>query len=413
MSRLLTPTLAMLFLLLSGSPLIAHLTPNSELVLDFASGHIMLDAIIPEGDYRAAANAPRARDALYAARWLAGEVAATSPDGRRWRVAVERTQFVERAGPPDLHALIRLTPPPRASPRVLTLHWSAVIGQTPDHFVLLLVGADHGGGVLRSDRALIGALRGDRQSIVIDRGAPSAWAGFRAAFRLGMHHIAEGTDHLLFLLALLLPAPLLASGARWATPRRTAGALGKLAGTITAFTAGHSLTLVIAALTAAHLPPQPVELLIAVSIAIAALHAVRPIFPGREAWVAAGFGLVHGLAFATLVGDVGLGGGDRLLAILGFNLGIEAIQLGVAAVAIVPLIVMAPTPPYAFVRTGGGLFAGMAALAWIAQRVSGTDNGLAGAVEGVAAQAHWLLLALFILALAARRKFRAMATIVR
>ena len=98
MSRLPTPTLAMLFLLLSGSPLIAHLTPNSELVLDFASGHIMLDAIIPEGDYRAAANAPRARDPIYAARWLAGEVAATSPDGRRWRVAVERTQFVERDG---------------------------------------------------------------------------------------------------------------------------------------------------------------------------------------------------------------------------------------------------------------------------------------------------------------------------
>jgi HupE / UreJ protein len=398
-------TLALLF----TAPLLAHLTPNSEVALDFNADHILVDAIIPEGDYRTAANAPARRDTAFAARWLAGQVAATSPDGRAWRVTVESAEFVQRAGPPDLHSIIRLTPPPGASPRALTLRWSAVVAQTPDHFALLLVGADHGAGVIRDDRALIGAVRGAQQTVTIDRGAPSIWGGFRAAFRLGMHHIAEGTDHILFLLALLLPAPLIASAARWSGPRPVRSALWKLAGTITAFTLGHSLTLVVAALTAVQLPAQPVELLIAVSILIAAIHAIRPIFPGREPWVAAGFGLVHGLAFATLIGDAGLGGGDRLMAILGFNLGIEAIQIGVAALAIAPLLLIAPTPAYRVVRIAGALFAAVAALAWIAERASGIDNALTGAIDAVAAQAHWLFAGLIVLALLARWNFRATA----
>lgn len=393
--------------LLFTAPLLAHLTPNSEVALDFKPDHVLVDAIIPEGDYRAAAQPPAGRDTAFAARWLAGQVAATAPDGRAWRVTVESAEFAQRAGPPDLFARIRLTPPPGASPRALTLRWSAVVGQTPDHFALLLVGADLGAGVIRDDRELIGAVRGAQQTVVIDRGAPSPWGGFRAAFRLGMHHIAEGTDHILFLLALLLPAPLVAAAERWTGPRPIRSALWTLAGTITAFTLGHSLTLVVAALTAVQLPAQPVELLIAVSILIAALHAIRPIFPGREAWVAAGFGLVHGLAFATLIGDAGLGGGDRLLAILGFNLGIEAIQIGVAALAIAPLLLMAPTRAYAAVRIAGALFAAVAALAWIAERASGTGNAVTVVVETVATQAHWLLLGLIVFALLARRNFRA------
>lgn len=382
-------------------PVAAHLTPNSEIALDFDAEGVTIDAIIPEGDYVAAAAVPNDRDTARAARWLATQVAATAPDGRAWQVAVTRAEFVQRAGPPDLHALVRLTPPPGASPRRFTLRWSAVVAQNPDHFALILVGADHDGGTIRSDRALIGAVRGDRQTLAVDRGAASAMGAFTAAFRLGMKHIAEGTDHLLFLLALLLPAPFIAVAHRWSEPRGVRGTLLKLAATITAFTLGHSLTLLVAALFEWRLPAQPVETLIAVSILVAAVHAIRPIFPGREGWVAAGFGLVHGLAFATLVGDAGLAGSGRLVAILGFNLGIEAIQLGVALLAMVPLLLIARTPAYAPLRIGGALFAAVAAIAWIAERVSGIDNGIAGSIDGIAAQAHWLLVALIIVAVLA------------
>jgi hypothetical protein len=56
-------------------------------------------------------------------------------------------------------------------------------------------------------------------------------------------------------------------------------------------------------------------------VLISAIHAARPIFPGREPLVALGFGLVHGLAFATLIANFGLGAATRVTAILGFNLG--------------------------------------------------------------------------------------------
>ena len=117
-------------------------------------------------------------------------------------------------------------------------------------------------------------------------------------------------------------------------------------------------------------PGQPLRIILvehdrgtadSLSILVAAIHAVRPVFPGREAWVAAGFGLVHGLAFATLVSDAGVAGSDRLLSIVGFNLGIEAVQLLVAGLAIGPLMVLARTPDYHWVRTGLAVVAGVAA----------------------------------------------------
>ena len=68
-------------------------------------------------------------------------------------------------------------------------------------------------------------------------------SGFEGAFRLGARHIAEGTDHLLFLLVLLLPAPLLACGARWAQCATIRGSLLQITKIVTAFTLGHSVTL--------------------------------------------------------------------------------------------------------------------------------------------------------------------------
>ena len=137
---------------------------------------------------------------------------------------------------------------------------------------------------------------------------------FSSLFRLGMRHIAEGTDHLLFLLTLLLPAPLLAAGRRWGAAAGVRQSLLRMLGIVTAFTLGHSLTLMLAALGVLHVPGRPIEVLIAVSIFVSALHALRPILPGivpgKEARIAAFFGLIHGLAFAATLDRLGLGRGS-------------------------------------------------------------------------------------------------------
>jgi uncharacterized protein (TIGR03437 family) len=90
--------------------------------------------------------------------------------------------------------------------------------------------------------------------------------------------------------------------------------------------------------------------LIAFSILVSAVHALRPLFPGKEIYVAAGFGLVHGLAFATVLSCLQLNAGPMALSILGFNLGIELMQLFVIAVTMPWLVLLSLTPLYPRVR---------------------------------------------------------------
>ncbi len=197
------------------------------------------------------------------------------------------------------------------------------------------------------------------------------WLGLELSslFHLGMRHIAEGTDHLLFLLALLLPAPLLAVGTRWADPATVRQSLLHILGIVTAFTIGHSLTLTVAAMNLIHVPSRPVEVVIALSILVSAVHALRPLFPGKEAWVAAFFGLIHGLAFASTLDRLGLSRWDRVAGILSFNLGIETMQVLVVAVVLPSLLVMSRTSAYSAFRILGAVLACIASAMWIAERL--------------------------------------------
>jgi hypothetical protein len=226
-------------------------------------------------------------------------------------------------------------------------------------------------------------------------------SGFAGVFRLGMRHIAEGTDHLLFLLVLLLPAPLLSAGSRWAGYTGAREALLRILRVVTAFTMGHSITLALAALGLVHVPSRPIEVLIAVSILVSAVHALRPLFPGREAAIAAFFGLIHGLAFATALSDLGFTGGYRLVAILGFNLGIETMQLIVIAATMPSLVLLSRTRAYPALRIGGALFAGAASVGWVIERVLDAHSSVDLVVDRIAHFAPWLVAALFLASLAA------------
>jgi len=223
--------------------------------------------------------------------------------------------------------------------------------------------------------------------------------GFASIFRLGIRHIAEGTDHLLFLLVLLLPAPLLAAHSRWAGFAGARQSLVRILKIVTAFTIGHSITLALAALGLVHVPSRPIEVLIALSILISAIHALRPLFPGREARIAAFFGLIHGLAFAATLEQLGLGRWERVAGILAFNLGIETMQLLVVVATLPSLLLMSRTRAYPFLRIGGALFAGIASLGWIAERLLSVHNPLGVAVDILAHNALWIAVALFLISL--------------
>jgi hypothetical protein len=208
-----------------------------------------------------------------------------------------------------------------------------------------------------------------QRSLQVQGADPRWWSGSTDLFRLGVQHIAEGTDHLLFLLTLLLPAALLVKDGKWAGFGGARHLLVHLLKVVTAFTLGHSVTLMLGAWGTVRLPEQPVEFAIAVSILFSAVHAWRPIFPRREGWIAFGFGLVHGLAFASAIRELQLSGARLVTGVLAFNLGIEAMQMVVILIAAPLLILLARRPSYRMVRQAAALMSAVMAIVWMSQRV--------------------------------------------
>jgi hypothetical protein len=380
--------LRLLLALLFAAPAAAHLTPNSEVRLDFGERAVTADIIVPQGEYAYATGNSVTNDAAsqsLAGRYLAEHMSVHAPDGRAWAVQIERLQFVQIAGPPDLHAVALFTPPAGAPVDRLTLDWRAVIDAVPSHFALIVTGE-------AGAREVLGAVRQGSYALAIDRsqGAGRAFAG---AVGIGAHHILGGTDHLMFLLALLLPAPLIAAGGRWTGRRPPPETFVQLARIVTAFTIGHSVTLVGATLGGWALPVAPVEVAIAVSVLVSAIHALRPLFPGREPLIAGGFGLVHGLAFATLVRDAGVGMASSAVGLLGFNLGIELVQLAIVCLALPALLILSASPRYALLRVTAGVLCAGAASVWIAVRTGLIPAAAAQVLDLVIGQLGWAIAA--------------------
>ena len=175
-----------------------------------------------------------------------------------------------------------------------------------------------------------GFFPGDGISVEVPLSELKAGAGSLGSLaarylQLGAEHILFGVDHLLFILGLLL----LLQG------------FWKLIQTVTAFTIAHSITLACAALGIFPVPNAPIEVLIALSI----MFLAREIIMGQRGqqtlvhskpWVVAfAFGLIHGFGFANALGDIGLNQADIPLALLFFNLGVEAGQVAFICVLIV------------------------------------------------------------------------------
>jgi hydrogenase/urease accessory protein HupE len=205
----------------------------------------------------------------------------------------------------------------------------------------------------------IARLTPESPSFVV-AGRQTEWEVARAYFLLGVDHILSGLDHLLFVFALIL---LIHD--RW-----------MLVKTITAFTLAHSITLAGASLGYFSLPQEPVEATIALSIAFVASELVK-MKPGERRlseaypWVVAfAFGLLHGFGFAGALKDIGLPQSDVPLALLSFNLGVEAGQLlFVVGVLVVFRAVNAlATVPLAQARLAAAYLIGTVAMVWLVAR---------------------------------------------
>jgi len=194
-------------------------------------------------------------------------------------------------------------------------------------------------GLLRFERgggAQTGVLSPERPRLAFKAGEESALSQFFDYLREGVWHIWIGFDHILFLLSLLLPAVLILKNRTWNPAERFRDTFWDVFRVVTSFTVAHSITLSLAALSVISLPSRLVESTIALSVLLAALNNLWPVVAERRWAVAFAFGLIHGFGFASVLTDLGLPQGALLLALVGFNLGVEAGQLAIVA-AFLPL----------------------------------------------------------------------------
>jgi len=219
-------------------------------------------------------------------------------------------------------------------------------------------------GLLRAkfgEQTVTGVLGPDRPTLSLDPEGRSRLEQFLDYAREGVWHIWIGFDHVLFLLSLLLPAVLLAS--------RFPPAFWDVLKVVTAFTVAHSITLALAALSVVSLPSRLVESAIALSVILAALNNLWPVVQRARWLVAFTFGLIHGFGFASVLTELGLPQDTLLLALVGFNLGVEVGQLAIVGVFLPVAFLLRDTWAYRrVVAVGGSAAIALIAFGWLVER---------------------------------------------
>ncbi|MEO8144127.1 MAG: HupE/UreJ family protein [Betaproteobacteria bacterium] len=213
-------------------------------------------------------------------------------------------------------------------PATLEVSYSLLFDLDPTHRGLLRFE--------RGDASQTWVLSPEKPSVTLKAGEASRLAQFLDYLKEGIWHIWIGFDHILFLVSLLLPSVLVLRNGTWHPAERFRGTFWDVLKVVTSFTVAHSITLSLAALSVISLPSRLVESVIALSVVLAALNNLKPVVAERRWAVAFAFGLIHGFGFASVLADLGLPQGALLLALVGFNLGVECGQLAIVA-AFLPL----------------------------------------------------------------------------
>lgn len=372
----------------------AHPMPNSLVDLKITPKNLVFEIQMPLADFETAfgekvdLNFPE-KLAAYFSQHLKIESAV----GGFWKTNFGSAEILETNDAAvgkytELRAILTAEPPTAGTDlRKFTLFYDVILHQIVTHQAIISIKQDWENGINENAKELAVAKMdietGEIYPILVDIEAGSTWKGMKAMLSLGMNHIAEGIDHLLFLLMLLLVAPLKMDGKKWAGFGGLRYSFGRLLKMVTAFTLGHSLTLAVCSFDFFHFSSQWVEVAIAFSILVSAAHAIFPLFFGREILVAAAFGLIHGMAFSNTLSKLELDKSQLILSILGFNVGIELMQVFIVACTVLFLIMGSKSRFYVYFRNGAAVFGMVAAAGWIAQRTTNLDNPITRFLDGL------------------------------
>lgn len=233
-------------------------------------------------------------------------------------------------------------------PEELSLNYTAFTEEDSSHTCLVAMEYNWKAGLLNNETIIALYLTKDDPKGTILLSETSLWKGFVAMIKQGIWHIWIGMDHILFLVALILPSvvrrrktlPAVAGEPQkdekfniwgWEPVLKFKPAFMYILKIVTFFTIAHTITLSLASLNIISLPSRVVESIIAFSVGLAAFHNIKPIFKGRDWVIAFVFGLFHGFGFASVLGDLGFQGEYLSLSLVGFNIGVEIGQIVIIA----------------------------------------------------------------------------------
>ncbi len=351
-----------------ATPVIAHKASDSYLVLKVAGQDVsgQWDIALRDIDFAIGLDANGDGDITW------GELRARHADIAAWalgRLTLQRggdctMQVVEHLV--DKHtdgayAVLRLSGSCPSKTQALALNYRLLFDVDRQHRGLLRLELDR-----VSHTAVLGP---DTGVLNVKAGETSRMAQFGQYLWEGIWHIWIGFDHILFLLALLLPAVLVHEARRWTGVRSFRVALKEVLWVVTAFTVAHSITLTLAALQIISLPSRWVESAIAASVVLAAANNLWPMVERRRWLVAFVFGLIHGFGFASVLTELGLPKDALVLSLLGFNLGVETGQLAIVAGFLPLAFVLRNSVLYRKgIFVGGSFLTMLVALVWLAER---------------------------------------------
>lgn len=343
------------------------------------------------------------RDNAAALRAYAAEHLSVGAGDVDWPSTFDRVDLF-REGPGDLAFAVvqyRVDVPAAGVPAQLDIRFDPFFDEINGRDGLLLITGGFEAGDFDRDKEILVTYTSANRDQLIDLGARGQWQNFTSSITLGIDHIKTGPDHILFVLALLLPSVLLFREG-WHPVAGFGSGLWRVLKIATFFTIAHSITFTLAGMGWLPTPPSKVvETIIAGSIAAAALHNLRPIFPNREWSLSFAFGLFHGMGFASLVSDLDVSRSSQLISLLGRNVGIEIGQVVVILVLFPALFLLRRTLAYRPFLMISSVALSALAIFWMIERVFEIDLGTDGLVEGFVSVPRGYIIAAVLTVIAA------------
>lgn len=274
--------------------------------------------------------------------------------------------------------------PTDSVPQVLDVAFTPFLEEIDGRNNIVLISNDWQRGVFDEEANELLIVDAGSPGGSIDLGNPNQWRNFTGSLELGVDHIRTGPDHIFFILVLLLPSVLILSGSRWQPSPSFGYSFVRVVLVATMFTIAHSITFTLAGLDFLPLPPSRfTETLIALSIAAAALHNLRPILGHREWLIAFLFGLFHGMGFAGLVDDLGVNRSTQFISLLGRNVGIEIGQLVIIVISFPALYLLRRTRYFQPFFVASSLTLAALSTIWVIERAFDTDAGINDLIDKI------------------------------